>query len=94
MSKPQYTLEFHIRRLALNMAGLTPDKIEIFRYPVSVVHSGSPQNGHDDETLMPPHKGVNQIYETTSIRHPPRSEGHGSLLRSGCCLNHLPAAHR
>ena len=37
--------------------------------PMLTVHFGSTQNGQDDETLMPPHKGLNQIYETASIRH-------------------------
>ena len=30
---------------------------------------GSTQNIQVDETVMPPHKGLNQNYETTSIRH-------------------------
>ena len=33
------------------------------------VQFGSTQNGQDNETLMPPHKGLNQIYETSRIRH-------------------------
>lgn len=33
------------------------------------VQFGSTQNGQGDETLMPPHKGLNQIYETSSTRH-------------------------
>jgi hypothetical protein len=37
--------------------------------PMLAVQYGATQNGQGDETLMLPHKVINQICETASIRH-------------------------